>query len=143
MGNYMKNNNDFLQEIETYVKAYVQPKSPKGFIPVVYECSFEKETAEQFKEMLSVVELIEKAKCGSIGRIFVGANISNQTSVAIFAKNGDLNKARDVLSKMCRELGLMGNTQFLCGVVLLPPQFQKQEVLLTDVQFKQVLRKVG
>lgn len=142
-GRFMKTKSELFGEIESYVKSYIQPKRPKDFIPVVYAVSPEKETAEQFKEMLGVVELIEKTNSSVIGRVFIGANLPHKTSVAFFAKNGELNKGRDTISKMCREFGLGESPQLICGVILLPTQFQKQEVLLTDVPFKEVFERAG
>ena len=139
----MKTKIELMSEIESYVKSYVQPNKPKDFIPVVYGVSPENMNAEQIKEMLGVVELIEKTNSTVIGRVFIGANLPQKTSVAFFDKNGVLNKGRDTISKMCRELGLGNNPEIMFGVVLLPAQFQKQEVLLTDVPFKEVFERAG
>jgi hypothetical protein len=110
----MKNTNNFIQQIETYVKAYVPPKKPSGFIPVVFTVPFEHSTDQKNVEMLGTVcELVEKINSKCVGRVVIGLDLKKSIP------------------------------SIWVGVALLPIGLKDTDYLISDIPFRPIFESAG
>lgn len=110
----MKTKQEILSEIKSYVRDYVAPINPKGFIPLLYAKPYDehKHKDQDLYDLMEIETLIEKTNPNCVGRITITQNFVNP------------------------------NESWL-GVALLPKKFKKQKMLIINVPFKTFFERVG
>lgn len=88
--NDMRTKQEVLNAIENYVRNYVVPLKPKGFIPVIYTVPFSGHTDQDINDLKEIELLVEKTNPSCVGRItictsFVKPN-QNLLGVALLPK---------------------------------------------------------
>ncbi len=86
----MRTKQEVLNAIENYVRNYVVPLKPKGFIPVIYTVPFSGHTDQDINDLKEIELLVEKTNPSCVGRItictsFVKPN-QNLLGVALLPK---------------------------------------------------------
>lgn len=67
----MKTKQAILSEIEIFVRDYVVPIKPKGFVPLVYAMPADEYNDQDLRELRDIELLIEKVNPDCVGRITI------------------------------------------------------------------------